>query len=71
MGVTSKESLNGDGSLNGSSKVTLNVKGKTIDLDDLGSDVPVSLHFVEAGFGMDGLEAIHDFVLKGELPNVN
>ncbi|KAL7530684.1 hypothetical protein ACHAXR_003625 [Thalassiosira sp. AJA248-18] len=58
----------------GNFKAELNVKGKSIDLDDLGSDVPVSLHFVEAGFGMDGgkggLMAIREFVLKGVLPNV-
>jgi len=54
------------------SKALLNVKGKTIDLDNLGSEVPMSMHFVESGFGKDfmqsGLVAIHDFALKAVLP---
>ena len=56
-------------------KATLSVKGKSIDLDNLGEDVPVSLYFVEAGFGMDsgksgGMVTIRDFVLTGALPSV-
>ncbi|KAL3771607.1 hypothetical protein ACHAW5_006634 [Stephanodiscus triporus] len=51
------------------SKVMLPVKGKSIDLDSLGSDVPVSLHFVESGFGKD-VEAIREFVLNGALLDV-
>jgi len=47
----------------------LNVMGKSIDLDNLGSDVPVSLHFVESGFGKD-MKAIHEFVLCGVLPSI-
>ena len=65
---SSSASSNGD-------KATLSVKGKSIDLDDLGEDVPVSLYFVEAGFGMDsgksgGMVTIRDFVLTGALPSV-
>ncbi|KAL9181513.1 hypothetical protein ACHAXT_010318 [Thalassiosira profunda] len=62
------ESANGDGA-----KAALKVKGKSIDLDDLGSDVPVSLHFVETGFGVDsgkgGLDVVREFVLAGTLPS--
>jgi hypothetical protein len=47
----------------------LQVKGKLVDLDNLGSDVPVSLHFVESGFGKD-VEAIREFVINGVLPDV-
>ena len=52
------------------SKVMLHVEGKSIDLDNLGSDVPVSLHFVESGFGMRGLDAVREFVWSGKLPSV-
>ena len=65
---------NGDeGGVNGNSmKASLKVTGKTIDMDNLGPDVPVSLHFVEAGTysGKGGLDAIREFVLSGILPSV-
>ena len=53
-------------------KASLKVTGKTIDMDNLGPDVPVSLHFVEAGTysGKGGLDAIREFVLSGILPSV-
>ena len=44
----------------------LQVKGKSIDLDNLGLDVPVSLHFVESGFGGANMEEIRDFVVNGK-----
>ena len=63
----SSTNSNGDENDSGNSKAALNVKGKSIDLDDLGSDVPVSLHFVEVGFGgKGGLEEIRKFVLNGD-----
>merc|ERR1711862_438151 len=52
-------------------RATLGVTGKSIDLQNLGDDVPVSLHFMEAGFGGKapiGAETIRNFVLSGELP---
>ena len=51
------------------SKIMLNVMGKSIDLDNLGADVPVSLHFVESGFGKD-IKAIYEFALNGALPSI-
>ncbi|KAL7443199.1 hypothetical protein ACHAXH_005635 [Discostella pseudostelligera] len=59
-----------DADSNSRSKVMLHVEGKSIDLDNLGSDVPVSLHFVESGFGMSGLDAVREFVRSGALPSV-
>ncbi|KAL7471336.1 hypothetical protein ACHAXS_013443 [Conticribra weissflogii] len=51
--------------------VKLEAKGKTIDLDDLGDDVPVSLHFVESGFGdLASLNAVREFVASGKLPTL-
>ena len=45
-------------------------KGKTIDLDDLGPDMP-KLHFVETGLGLqgenNGLKAVREFVRTGDL----
>jgi len=58
---------NGDSDINDGSAIKLHVKGKSLDLDNLGSDVPVSLHFVESGFGK-GVEAIREFILNGVLP---
>ena len=66
---TSNNTTN-DAARNDRSKVMLHVVGKSIDLDDLGSDVPVSLHFVESGFGMSGLDAVREFVRSGALPSV-
>ncbi|KAL7530295.1 hypothetical protein ACHAWF_003324 [Thalassiosira exigua] len=70
LAIKDGSSLGGE---NGSLKATLNVKGKSIDLDNLG-DVPASLHFIESGFGMSsgkgGLQAIHEFVLNGTLPSI-
>ena len=75
-----KDGGNGEnGATGGHHAITLNVKGKTIDLDNLGPDVSVSLHFVEAGFGLGngkenddsgsmGLRAVREFVLTGALP---
>lgn len=66
-------SISNGGGVNGSSNIMLNVKGKMIDLDNLGADVLVSLHFVESGFGVNGakggMAAINDFVVNGVLPN--
>lgn len=47
----------------------MQLMGKSVDLDNLGSDVPVSLHFVESGYGKD-ITAIHEFVLNGVLPSI-
>lgn len=45
-------------------------KGKTIDLDDLGPDMP-KLHFVETGLGLqgekNGLKAVREFVRSGDM----
>lgn len=45
-------------------------KGKTIDLDDLGPDMP-KLHFVETGLGLEGekngLKAVREFVRTGDM----
>jgi len=75
LALKGRSTANGDVHINGSSKISLNVKGKSIDLDNLGSDVPVSLHFVETGFGMNtdkgGLATVRDFVLSGVMPSVN
>ena len=54
---------------NDSTKTMLQVKGKSIDLDNLGLDVPVSLHFVESGFGGKAMEEIRDFVVNGKESN--
>ena len=62
-----KESSTIDDDDNDNTKTMLQVKGKSIDLDNLGLDVPVSLHFVESGFGeKDNMEEIRDFVINGE-----
>mgnify|MGYP000002670296 CR=1 FL=1 len=61
----SSTSANGDD--DDSSKMTLKVKGKSIDLDNLGSDVPVSLHFIES-CGKGASMELRDFVLNGVLP---
>jgi len=55
--------MSGDSIVNngGGTKSLLNVKGKSIDLDDLGLDVLLSLHFLEAG-GKCGLGATCEFV---------
>ncbi|KAL3789613.1 hypothetical protein HJC23_003162 [Cyclotella cryptica] len=49
------------------------LKGKNLDLDDLGDDIPISLYFVEVGLGVEkdshGLVAVRDFVLNGVVPN--
>jgi len=54
---------------NGSTPMSI-AKGKTIDLDDLGPDMPV-LHFVETGLGIqggdNGLKAVREFVRTGDL----
>lgn len=66
-----ESSTSEDGNDDDSSKMTLKVKGKSIDLDNLGSDVPVSLHFIELGFGSKGdLMEVRDFILNGVLPKV-
>ena len=43
----------------------MNIKGKSIDFDNLGSDVLLSLYFVEAG-GKCGLDATFEFVEVNE-----
>lgn len=63
----SSNATNGDSDINDGSEIKFNVKGKSVDLDNLGSDVPVALHFVESGFGK-GVEAIREFILNGLLP---
>mmetsp|Transcript_5656 Transcript_5656/g.11708 ORF Transcript_5656/g.11708 Transcript_5656/m.11708 type:complete len:409 (+) Transcript_5656:60-1286(+) len=51
--------------------VKLEVKGKTIDLEHLGDDIPVSLHFMETGFcDLAGLNAVREFVANGTLPKL-
>ena len=61
-----KESSTIDNNNNDNTKTMLQVKGKSIDLDNLGLDVPVSLHFVESGFGgKANMEKIRDFVVNG------
>ena len=54
---------------NGSTPMSI-AKGKTIDLDDLGPDMP-ELHFVETGLGIqggdNGLKAVREFVRTGDL----
>ena len=53
-----------------SSAAALPIKGRSIDLDNLGDDIPVSLHFVEAGIGEDGaIDVIKEFALTGALPD--
>ena len=61
-----KESSTTDNDDNDNTKTMLQVKGKSIDLDNLGLDVPVSLHFVELGFDEKAnMEEIRDFVVNG------
>ena len=56
----------------GSGSTSISVaKGKTIDLDDLGPDMP-ELHFVETGLGRNqggdnGLEVVLEFVRTGDI----
>ena len=54
---------------NGSTPMSI-AKGKAIDLDNLGPDMP-ELHFVETGLGMNddknGLKTVRDFVRTGEI----
>jgi len=62
-----KESSTIDDDDNDNTKTMLQVKGKSIDLDNLGFDVPVSLHFVESGFDEKAnMEEIRDFVVNGK-----
>lgn len=56
---------------NGSTTPISIAKGKTIDLDDLGPDMP-ELHFVETGLGRtqggdSGLKAVREFVRTGNI----
>ena len=47
------------------------LKGKNIDLDNLGKEVPMKLYFAEVGLGSDdncGVQVIRDFVLNGTVP---
>eukprot|EP01082_Thalassiosira_pseudonana_P000722 g1521.t1 g1521 contig10:2267209-2268231(-) len=56
-----------DLALDSDGSAALDVKGK-LDLDNLES-LPVSLHFVETGFGdANGFKAVRNFVLSGALP---
>ncbi len=65
---SSKTTNDNEADVDAHSKVMLHVEGKSLNLDNLGSDVPVSLHFVESGFGMRGLDAVREFVWSGALP---
>jgi len=65
----SKGTNGGANHVEDNTKILLHVMGKSVDLDNLGSDVPVSLHFVESGYGKD-ITAIHEFVLNGVLPSI-
>ena len=65
----SKGTNGGANHVDDNTKILLHVMGKSVDLDNLGSDVPVSLHFVESGYGKD-ITAIHEFVLNGVLPSI-
>ena len=70
LAMTDGSNTNGNANyISDCSKIMLQVKGKLVDLDNLGSDVPVSLHFVESGFGKD-VEAIREFVINGVLPDI-
>lgn len=70
LAITDGSNTNGNANnISDCSKIMLQVKGKLVDLDNLGSDVPVSLHFVESGFGKD-VEAIREFVINGFLPDI-
>lgn len=57
---------------NGGSSTPISItKGKTIDLDDLGPNMP-ELHFVETGLGRiqggdNGLKAVREFVRTGDI----
>ena len=44
------------------------IKGRSIDLDNLGDQIPVALHFVESGIEEDDIDVIKEFVLTGALP---
>jgi len=60
-----KESSTIDDDDNDNTKTMLQVKGKSIDLDNLGLDVPVSLHFVESGFDEKANILLRDFLFNG------
>ena len=54
----------------GNGSTPISIKGKSIDLDDLGHGMP-ELHFVETGIGTqgkdNGLEAVREFVRTGKV----
>jgi signal recognition particle receptor subunit beta len=65
-------SLQSDQNDNNNERQEWRLKGKNIDLDNLGKDVPVRLYFVEVALGNNGgggLEAVRDFVLFGIVPD--
>ncbi|EJK73270.1 hypothetical protein THAOC_05115 [Thalassiosira oceanica] len=51
-----------------SSAAAFPIKGRSIDLDNLGDGIPIALHFVESGIGDGGIDVIKEFVLTGALP---
>lgn len=67
-----------EGSGVGKSSLELGIQGKSLDLDDLGPDIPVKLHFLSVGWTSEGndnskehkeegIEALREFVLTGKI----